>query len=284
MPMQKILVPVDYSDDAANAALYAFEIASKSNSEILLLHSYHIPVVATEAPVQTYEILIESVQKDEEEKMSKFSEKLIKSGNGRFDQLDIKTKVQLGFVIENICETAQNENIGLIVMGTRGASGIKKALMGSNTSDVIKKGQVPVLAVPSGATFKGLDKIVFACDYHLTENEDRLYVLTELALLFNSEVLIFNVVDDRDKLPTFDHALQGLKIENVLRGAEHSYHFADKDHRDISEIIDDFVTSQKADLLVTIPKRLDFISSLFHKSLTKEMACHSKVPLLALPE
>lgn len=282
--MQKILVPVDYSDDAANAALYALEIAAKSKSEIVLLHSYHVPVVATEAPAQTYEILIETVQKDEEEKMNKFYEKLVKSGNGRFDNIDISTKVQLGFAIESICEVAENENVGLIVMGTRGASGIKKALIGSNTSDVIKKGKVPVLAVPEGASFKGLDRIVFACDYHLTENENRLFVLTELALLFNSEVLIFNVVDDREKLPSFDHALQGLKIENVLRGAEHSYHFADKDNRDISEIIDDFVVSQKADMLVTIPKRLDFISSLFHKSLTKEMACHSKVPLLALPE
>ncbi|MFN7013550.1 MAG: universal stress protein, partial [Bacteroidia bacterium] len=35
--MQKILVPVDYSDDAANAALYALEIAAKSKSEIILL-------------------------------------------------------------------------------------------------------------------------------------------------------------------------------------------------------------------------------------------------------
>lgn len=282
--MQKILVPVDYSGDAANAALYALEIAIKSKSEILLLHSYHVPVVATEAPVQTYEILIENVQKNEEEKMNKFLENLIKSGHGRFDSIEIKTKVQLGFAIENICEIAENESIGLIIMGTRGASGIKKALMGSNTSDVIKKGKVPVLAVPEGAIFKGLDKIVFACDYHLTENEKRLYVLSELALLFGSEVLIFNVVDDREKLPSFDHALQGLKIENILRGAEHSYHFADKDNREISEIIDDFVVNQKADMLVTIPKKMDFISSLFHKSLTKEMACHSKVPLLALPE
>ncbi|MFN7015407.1 MAG: universal stress protein, partial [Bacteroidia bacterium] len=246
--------------------------------------SYHVPVVATETLVQTYEILIENIKKDEEEKMNKFYEKLVKSGNGRFDGIDISTKVQLGFAIESICEVAENENVGLIVMGTRGASGIKKALIGSNTSDVIKRGKVPVLAVPEGASFKGLERIVFACDYHLTENENRLFVLTELALLFNSEILIFNVVDDREKLPSFDHALQGLKIENILRGAEHSYHFADKDSRDISEIIDDFVVSQKADMLVTIPKRLDFISNLFHKSLTKEMACHSKVPLLALPE
>jgi nucleotide-binding universal stress UspA family protein len=282
--MHKILVPVDYSDDAANAAIYALEIALKTKSEVIILHSYHVPVVATEAPVQTYEILIENVQKDEDEKMEKFLSNLLKSGNGKYQSIEVKTKVQLGFAIEAICETAEIENANLIVMGTRGASGIKKALMGSNTNDVIKKGKIPVLAIPSGASFKGLDRIVFACDYRLTENEDRLYVLTELALVFDAEILIFNVVDDREKLPSFDHALQGLKIENVLRGAEHSYHFADKDTRDVSEIIDEFILSQKADLLVTIPKKMDFLGSLFHKSLTKEMACHSKTPLLALPE
>lgn len=283
--MQNILVPVDYSDDAANAALYALEIAAKSKSEIIFLHTYHVPVVVTEAPAaQSYELFIENVQKDEEQKMNKFLDRLMAFENGKFKSIDISTQVRLGFAKEIILEIAENDKTNLIVMGTRGASGIKKALIGSNTSDIIKKSKVPVLAVPEGASFKGLYRIVFACDYHLTENENRLYVLTELALLFNSEVLIFNVVDDKEKLPSFDHALQGLKIENVLRGAEHSYHFADKDSRDVSEIIDDFIVSQKADMLVTIPKRLDFISSLFHKSLTKEMACHSKVPLLTLPE
>lgn len=283
--MQKILVPVDYSDDAASAALYALEIAAKSKSEIIFLHTYHIPIVATEAPAaQSYELFIENVQKDEEQKMNKFLDKLLSYENGKFKSIDISTKVTVGFAIEVILEISANNNVQLIVMGTRGASGIKKTLIGSNTSDVIKKSKVPVLAVPSGASFKGLDRIVFACDYHLTENESNLFVLAELAHLFNSEVMIFNVVDDREKLPSFEHALQGLKIENVLRGAEHSYHFADKDNREIGEIIDDFVVNQKADMLVTIPKRMDFISSLFHKSLTKEMACHSKVPLLALPE
>lgn len=283
--MQKILVPVDYSNDALNAALYAMEIALKTKSEIIFLHTYHVPIVVTEAPAaESYELFIEHVQKEEEEKMTKFLNQILSFENGKFKTIEVSTKVILGFAIEVIIEISENENVDLIVMGTRGASGIKKALIGSNTSDLIKKSKIPVLAVPSGANFKGLDKIVFACDYHLTENEKRLYVLTELALLFNSEVLIFNVVDDREKLPSFDHALQGLKIENVLRGAEHSYHFADKDNRPISEIIDDFVVNQKADMLVTIPKRMDFISSLFHKSLTKEMACHSKIPLLALPE
>lgn len=283
--MQKILVPVDYSDDAANAALYALEIAAKSKSEIIFLHTYHVPVIVTEAPAaQSYELFIENVQKDEEQKMNKFLDKLLSYENGKFKSIDISTKIMLGFAVEVILEISEKNNIQLIVMGTRGASGIKKALIGSNTSNIIKKCKVPVLAVPSGASFKGLDRIVFACDYHLIENESKLFVLAELAHLFNSEVMIFNVVDDKEKQPSFDHALQGLKIENILRGAEHSYHFAEKDSRDVSEIIDDFVVNQKADMLVTIPKRMDFISSLFHKSLTKEMACHSKVPLLALPD
>lgn len=252
-----------------------------------LFYYIHIllPVVVTEASAtESYELIIEKVQKEEEQKMNKFLDKLLSYENGKFKSIDISTNVKLGFTIETILEMSENNNIQLIVMGTRGASGIKKALMGSNTSNIIKKSKVPVLAVPSGASFKGLDRIVFACDYHLTENESRLYVLAELAHLFNSEVMIFNVVDDREKQPSFEHALQGLKIENILRGAEHSYHFADKDTRDISEIIDDFLVNQKADMLVTIPKRMDFISRLFHKSLTKEMACHSKIPLLALPE
>jgi nucleotide-binding universal stress UspA family protein len=283
--MQKILVPTDYSNDAKNAAIYALEIAAKTNSEIIFLHTYHVPVFDNESNTyESYKIILENIEKEEEQKMKVFLDDLKEFENGKFKSIDISSQVKLGFLKDIILEIAQNEKIDLIVMGTRGASGIKKALIGSNTSNLINESNIPVLAVPENSVFKGLDRIVFACDYHLTENENKLYLLTELALLFGSEILIFNVVDDQEKLPSFDHALQGLKIENILRGAAHSYHFANKDNHDISEIIDDFLVQQKADMLVTIPKRLDFINSLFHKSLTKEMVCHSKIPLLALPE
>lgn len=283
--MQKILVPTDYSNDAKNAAIYALEIAAKTNSEIIFLHTYHVPVFDNESNAyESYKIILENIEKEEEQKMKVFLDDLKEFENGKFKSIDISSQVKLGFLKDIILEIAQNEKIDLIVMGTRGASGIKKALIGSNTSNLINESNIPVLAVPENSVFKGLDRIVFACDYHLTENENKLYLLTELALLFGSEILIFNVVDDQEKLPSFDEALQGLKIENILRGAAHSYHFANKDNHDISEIIDDFLVQQKADMLVTIPKRLDFINSLFHKSLTKEMVCHSKIPLLALPE
>jgi nucleotide-binding universal stress UspA family protein len=283
--MQKILVPTDYSNDAKNAAIYALEIAAKTNSEIIFLHTYHVPVFYNDSNVyESYKIILENIEKEEEQKMKVFLDDLMEFENGKFNSIDITSQVKLGFLKDITLELAQNEKIDLIVMGTRGASGIKKALIGSNTSNLINESNIPVLAVPENSVFKGLDRIVFACDYHLTENENKLYLLTELALLFGSEILIFNVIDDQEKLPSFDEALQGLKIENILRGAEHSYHFANKDNRDISEIIDDFLVQQKADMLVTIPKRLNFINSLFHKSLTKEMVCHSKIPLLALPE
>jgi nucleotide-binding universal stress UspA family protein len=283
--MQKILVPTDYSNDAKNAAIYALEIAAKTNSEIFFLHTYHVPVFDNESNAyESYKIILENIEKEEEQKMKVFLDDLKEFENGKFKSIDISSQVKLGFLKDIILEIAQNEKVDLIVMGTRGASGIKKALIGSNTSNLINESNIPVLAVPENSVFKGLDRIVFACDYHLTENENKLYLLTELALLFGSEILIFNVVEDQEKLPSFDHALQGLKIENILRGAAHSYHFANKDNHDISEIIDDFLVQQKADMLVTIPKRLDFINSLFHKSLTKEMVCHSKIPLLALPE
>jgi len=283
--MQKILVPTDYSNDAKNAAIYALEIAAKTNSEIIFLHTYHVPVFYNDSNVyESYKIILENIEKEEEQKMKVFLDDLMEFENGKFNSIDITSQVKLGFLKDIILELAQNEKIDLIVMGTRGASGIKKALIGSNTSNLINESNIPVLAVPENSVFKGLDRIVFACDYHLTENENKLYLLTELALLFGSEILIFNVIDDQEKLPSFEEALQGLKIENILRGAEHSYHFANKDNRDISEIIDDFLVQQKADMLVTIPKRLNFINSLFHKSLTKEMVCHSKIPLLALPE
>ena len=59
----------------------------------------------------------------------------------------------------------------LIVMGTKGASGLKEVLFGSNTVHVIKNAKCPVLAVPSEFVFESPREILFPSDYEVSFNE-----------------------------------------------------------------------------------------------------------------
>ena len=93
-----------------------------------------------------------------------------------------------GDLVSTLKKIIKVQKPDLMVMGTKGASGLKKILIGSNTVNVISKTKVPVLVIPEVARFKnflkkGKNRIVLATDLDLLENEDALDILKEIALL-----------------------------------------------------------------------------------------------------
>src|SRR5207342_2350709 len=100
----------------------------------------------------------------------------------------------------------------LIVMGTKGASGLKRILIGSNTVNVIAKTRVPVLVIPEVARFenffnKGKNRIVLATDLDLLENEGALDILKEIALLIiEPKVRVLSVRPKNTRLPNLKRA------------------------------------------------------------------------------
>jgi nucleotide-binding universal stress UspA family protein len=170
----------------------------------------------------------------------------------------------------------------MIVMGTTGASGMKKALVGSNAASVIKRSKCPVLAVPQQCSFKGIEKIVFAADFHETKDDRALAPLLELALLFGSEVVVLNIRKELKEIPSQEEAYEGLRIESAFKPLSHSYHFMENE--DAAKGIKEFTQQSGADVLAMIPRRHSFFEDLFGTSTTEELALHAQVPLLALPE
>ena len=76
----------------------------------------------------------------------------------------------------------------LIVMGTKGASGLKRILIGSNTVKVLAHVRVPVLIIPEVARFEkffhgGKNRVVLATDLYELNNDDALDILKKIALL-----------------------------------------------------------------------------------------------------
>src|SRR5690606_8262838 len=78
--------------------------------------------------------------------------------------ITVDHKIVQGSVAMAVTTTAYREDYDLIVMGTQGASGIGKALLGTNTAHVIKDSQVPVLVVPNKAMFGNIYEVAVATD------------------------------------------------------------------------------------------------------------------------
>ena len=145
----KILVPIDGSEPSFHAARVAINIANKFNSEIIVLYvvvspskSEYANLTGLVTPKQI-DMIIENAKK-ESKNWFKRIEDMVKEEDSN---IKISTRVILTgiAVYGEVIQYAQQERIDLIVIGTRGKSGIKKLLLGSTASGVVTYANCPVL-------------------------------------------------------------------------------------------------------------------------------------------
>ena len=167
----------------------------------------------------------------------------------------------------------------MIIMGTKGATGIKEMFFGSNTAEVMRTIDCPTLAIPEGASFREPKKILLAVDYDDLEL-NVLDPVLRIARQNESQILVLNIVLDSQKEQEHKKEVQ-MKLEAYLKNFPVTFHTIRNSK--ITEDIEEFSRAEAVDLVTTIPRHKGFLNALFHKSVSKKLALHSKVPMLAIP-
>jgi nucleotide-binding universal stress UspA family protein len=279
--MKPILLPTDFSENSKSALRYGLEIAKRLKAEVIFFHANHVPVIAPNTPVGVYDNLIITDEKKQKESLEHLKSTLYLELGLSEEEVPSKCVVRLGFAVDEIVNEAEDENVGLIIIGTEGASGLQKALVGTNAASAIKKSHIPVLTVPTGTIFNGIRKIALATDFHHVEDKNIITPLLEMALLFDAEILIFNIRKDKSTQPSFEEAAEGFVFEEAFSKVKHSYFLSE--NKNITQGIEDFVKEHKADLLVMMPHKQGFWEGLFSTSYSQEVAQDAVSPLLTLP-
>jgi nucleotide-binding universal stress UspA family protein len=136
--ISKVLVAIDGSDASMCAADHAISISKKYNAELYALHVIRTDVELF-GPHETYLVRM----RDEAER---YLNKVKLKANE--ENVQIKTEMISSMNITGgILDYAVEENIDLIVIGTRGRSGFKRLLLGSVASHVVTYAHCPVLVV-----------------------------------------------------------------------------------------------------------------------------------------
>lgn len=271
--MVNILVPTDLSELSKIAVQYAIKIANKMDGNITLLHVINIiqPTRATmRLRLKSLEQELLDIAKEDLEALVKDISKTAKTN------LPIKIKIVKGSSFnDSVKREAKRLRTGLIVMGTRGASGLKKYVMGSNTASVIEISHVPVLAVPELGSFKNFRNVVYASD--LTHLEKELKTLIPYLEKFDSTVHLIHVAQSQKTVSIIER-----KIDSVVQKTGYKNVVVRVIvNKQVDEAIDHYVDVIKADLLTMFTHERSFYEKLFDRSMTRKMAFHSKVPLLA---
>jgi nucleotide-binding universal stress UspA family protein len=274
--MLNILVPTDFSPLSKVAVQYATRIASKLQGNITLLHVITITETTRASRRDQMKALEQDMISAAEDDLHKLIKEIYKTAQM---SSPVKCDVARGSSFqETLLKEAKRLHTGLIVMGTRGASGLKKTVLGSNTTSIIEASDVPVMAVPAKAEFKGFRDIVYASD--LNHLEEELKVLIPYVEKFDSIVHLLHIAQPGCDVDALEEKIEAA--EKKL-GYKNMVNLVLVD-RDIDGAIDQYIQVAKADLLTMFTHQLSFYEKIFDKSRTREMAFHSRVPLLAFKQ
>ncbi|MFD2203145.1 universal stress protein [Shivajiella indica] len=265
----KILVPTDFSENANNALEFAKKIAHRENASITLLYSFY---AVYDFAAQATEI-IGQIEQEAKRELKKAAE------SGKAEGLDFNYKILQGTVATTVTSFAYKEDYDLIVMGTQGASGIKKTLIGSNTGHVIKESSVPVLAVPEKASLKHVKKISVALQLEKEEEKyfKKLFRITE-QLNLPYEFFHVQSADNFEKNVEF----KGLEVYIKEKYPKFNSNFLITKADDTNKGMQSYLEKNKDVVLVMFYKHKTFFENLLNKSHSVEMAYHTHVPLLVI--
>lgn len=272
--MVNILVPTDFSELSKVAIRYAVKMSNQINGNVTLLHVITNIVEPIHSDLRQR---IKSVERDLMEKAEEDFLPILKEA-AKYNKASapVVHKIQKGQSFSRaLIQFAKKNRSGLIVMGTRGASGVTKYILGSNTVSVLDDSHIPVLAVPEDAEFKTFKNIVYASDLKHLEKEVK--VMLPYLKIFDSTLHVLHVTEKKKEIEQLQD-----KIKASLKKADYRKSTATvQAGKKIDTTIDSFVHQLRADLVSMFTHKKSFYQKLFDRSITKEMAFQSKVPLLA---
>ncbi len=277
--MKNILLPTDFSENAWNAIRYAMELFKDEPCNFYVFNSFRLPAYTTDDFMvsSTNDGLEEALYTKSSESLDKVLQKINKlEKNPKHTFRKISA---YNFFLEAIKEEVSKNDIDLIVMGTKGATGAKEIFIGTNTGDVISKVQVPLIVIPENTIFKQPKEIAFPTDHEVFYKRKSLNTLIKIAELHQSTIRIVHVSLDKSVLTTDQLTNKNFMLE-CLEKINHTYHTLH--NLMLEDALSCFTQSRDIDMIAMVPKNLNFFQKIFFKPKVEEISYHTKIPLLIL--
>lgn len=273
--MKTLLVPTDFSATDFSAFRYALSLADKlGTKEIKLVSVYHEPINVKDEPYVAA-TAIEDAKKKCETRLLDFIE--VEKAHR---PLSIKVTYEAlhGYASNRIMEAAENPDIDMIIMGTTGVHDQIDEWLGTVSINVAQHAKRPVLLVPTGSKFTGIDKILYACDFSQTDFDLHTEgVIANLAEKLEAKVKVL-YVSNIDK----DYKMDKTVMREIFKMDAPKVELETEvlEHDSTVQAIKDYAVKKEFNLIAVATKDRGFLQELFHHSISKELAWHPDMPLL----
>ncbi len=269
--MEKIIVPIDFSDTSVNAATYAIEMAKDiPGAEITLYHVYSSLSFSTLTSKDTF-----SRQKVSEAALKILKDKL----DSGFDA--ISYVAEAGSFVENLEDYVLGNHIDLVIMGITGSSKLAQVFMGTNTLNVIRNISCPVMIIPPEAKYTSMKKVVLTSDFKDVARTTPFASIKKFLDLFKPKLDILNVDSEHFVELSPEFKIEKETMEDKFGAYNPEFSFLRS--YDFLEGISSFVESRNMDAIITVPHKHTLFNQFFVTSSIKKLAYHSTVPIIAIP-
>jgi nucleotide-binding universal stress UspA family protein len=274
---RSLLIPTDFSDNAWRALAYALKLYTKEECTFYFLNSFYFSSSQSRTFITTHfiQILKDSSVRDLKELKAKAEKENTNAGH-TFEI--IASGDELLYAIAN---SIKKYTIDMVVMGTKGATGVNKFFFGSNTVKTVQniKG-CPVLAVPGTTEFSIPKQIAFPTDFNRPYDTKMLQPLQNFAALYDAHINILhinveeNLSDEQNK--------NMVILKEHLRENKHSFHWMPAYNKK-SAVINDFIADLNIDILAMFNYKHSIIENITKEPIIKNIGYQPTIPFLIIP-
>lgn len=276
--MKNILLPTDFSNNSINAINYAMKLFENVKCNFYLLNVQKASsfisddMMAVSSSATIYNTIVDAAKKSITNIVSQIKMRY-SNENHEFHSI-----VDYDNFVDSINQISEKHEIDLVLMGTKGASGLEKVIFGSNTVHVMQRCKVPVLAIPDGCKFSGLNNIAFTANNLSAVDIKTLQPLKYLITLFKSNLSVLHTSDANHLEQDQTSIFKFFKI-----------YFANTKHQLIEingkSVYDDvhkYIIENNIQMLSMMDEKHSFLDRLFTKHPVETFAFKIDIPFLVM--
>lgn len=275
----KILVPVDFSEQSLIALGQSYNLAREYDAKILLLYVIDDSGIVSKLLTAKH---LSSMKKDIQNRLHKLAEETIKKS-----KIEVDTMVAKGKVYEKIIEVADMVNALMIIMGHDGRKKLHARFIGSNALSVVREAKCPVITIKGKHHREGCKNIVLPLDL-TKETKDKVSHSIEIAKLgvFRAAIRVVSVLQSTDEFIVNKLTRQLETVKNYIQkqGVECSAEIIKtvKGGDSLAQCVIGYAHKVDGDLIIIMTQQETNITRMFIGSTAQEIVNVSDIPVMSI--
>ena len=272
--INKILIPIDFSETSKMALEHAVNLCGKFQAELYLLHVF-TPLSADVFPMMDAAAQYSEVKEAAKEQLDKiasdFNEKM---------GVTVNIEIRDGSPSKEIVTAAKELDVDMIVMGTHGVSGLEEFFLGSNAYRVVTSSSVPVFTIQKHADKFGYQNIALPLD-STSHTRDKVSEAAYFAKHYGATIHIAALITEEHEEEKARFNLKVKQVEEYLENEGISYLTSTKHGDNIAKMTMEHAKENDADLIFIMTEQ-EASTGLFVGPYAQQVVNHSQIPVVSV--